>query len=188
MATPAELDARFTELEAIVEKLPEGSHAEIAQGLFLMSPSPAQKHQITKLELCRLLADVASRTGGWRFLSEVEIRSAAHRSRLIPDVSSWKAADSPDIEENPIESRPPFWVAEVLSPTTEPYDRGVKAAAYAAIGVAWMWLVDPKKRTVEVFENAAGAMTPRAELSAFDPLDAPPFGDLVAGVARLFPY
>ncbi|HEY7574570.1 MAG TPA: Uma2 family endonuclease, partial [Thermoanaerobaculia bacterium] len=116
----------------------------------------------------------------------VEIRSAAHRARLIPDVSAWKAADSPDIEENPIESRPPFWVAEVLSPTTEPYDRGVKAAAYAAIGVSWMWLVDPKKRTVEVFENPRG-MTPRAELSASDPLDAPPFGDLNAKVQRLFP-
>ena len=76
----------------------------------------------------------------------------------------------------------------MLSPTTEPYDRGVKASAYAAIGVAWMWLVDPRNRTVEVFENVAGAMTPRAELSLSDPLDAPPFGDLGAGVARLFPY
>ncbi|RYZ61564.1 MAG: Uma2 family endonuclease, partial [Proteobacteria bacterium] len=54
----------------------------------------------------------------------------------------------------------PDWVCEVLSPSTETFDRGVKATWYASVGVAHLWFVDPEARTLEVHENDGGAWRP----------------------------
>jgi Uma2 family endonuclease len=49
----------------------------------------------------------------------------------------------------------PVWVAEVLSPSTEAWDRGPKLRAYRRAGVAEVWLVDPEARTVTVHDLEA---------------------------------
>ena len=41
-------------------------------------------------------------------------------------------------------------VVEILSPTTEERDRGIKLQLYHRYGVQEYWLVDPDERTVEV--------------------------------------
>jgi Uma2 family endonuclease len=50
-------------------------------------------------------------------------------------------------------------VCEVISPSTERYDRGAKIALYAAAGVANAWLVNPLQRTLEVLRLSS--KTPR---------------------------
>jgi Uma2 family endonuclease len=54
------------------------------------------------------------------------------------------------------------------------------------MGVAWVWLVDLKKRRVEIYENEAVRMVHRETRGAGDPLDAPPFEGLEAKIAELF--
>jgi Uma2 family endonuclease len=54
------------------------------------------------------------------------------------------------------------------------------------MGVAWVWLVDVKKRKVEVYENTGGVMTLRETRAVDEGLDAPPFEGLEAKVAELF--
>lgn len=49
---------------------------------------------------------------------------------------------------------PPDLVVEVLSPSTEHRDRGVKFDEYATFGVAELWLADTEKKTIEVYANA----------------------------------
>ena len=44
----------------------------------------------------------------------------------------------------------PDWVCEVLSPATEPLDRGKRLPIYARENVAHVWLVDPSRRMLEV--------------------------------------
>jgi hypothetical protein len=56
------------------------------------------------------------------------------------------------------------------------------------MGVAWMWILDTDRRTVEIFENECGVMAARGVLSGSGRLDAPPFGDLAVAVSELFPY
>jgi Uma2 family endonuclease len=46
---------------------------------------------------------------------------------------------------------PPDWLCEVASPSTARFDRMQKMAVYAREGVAWLWLVDPLEKLVEVY-------------------------------------
>lgn len=66
-------------------------------------------------------------------------------------------------------------MAEVLSPATEPFDRGPKREAYGLMGVAWLWILDPDTRTVETFSNVRGRMTPGPVFASGDEVLAPPF-------------
>ncbi len=45
----------------------------------------------------------------------------------------------------------PDMVAEVLSPSTETRDRGVKQRRYAAAGVRYYWIIDPERHTLEAY-------------------------------------
>jgi Uma2 family endonuclease len=51
----------------------------------------------------------------------------------------------------------PDWVCEVLSPSTEAIDRGLKLRIYAREGVAHAWLVDPLRKTLEVLALEMGS-------------------------------
>ena len=53
-------------------------------------------------------------------------------------------------------SSAPDWVCEILSPSTERYDRGDKRIIYAEAGVGHLWHVDPVLRMLEVFELRDG--------------------------------
>jgi Uma2 family endonuclease len=46
----------------------------------------------------------------------------------------------------------PVLVAEILSPSTQRYDRGAKLRIYAAAGVKEAWLLDPDAETIQVHD------------------------------------
>jgi Uma2 family endonuclease len=184
----ADLAERFAELDRIVEAEPEGSTAQIAVGVFHMTPRGAHGHGYAAAALSAAVHNFcARRPQEWHHLQDVEIRSEEAASRVVPDCAVWRKSRGgwPNPRENPF-STPPFWAAEVLSPTTEDFDRGPKMEAYGLMGVAWVWLVDVKKRRVEIYENEAGRMVHRETRGAGDPLDAPPFEGLEAKIGELF--
>ena len=55
------------------------------------------------------------------------------------------------------------------------------------MGVPWYWIVDPGKRTVDVFTNLRGRMLSERSLVPDDPLEAPPFSAFGVAVSSLFP-
>jgi Uma2 family endonuclease len=192
MSSQPDLAAHFAAMETLVESYAEGVNAEIARGVFMMSPRPGVRHLAAQGRLMVLLNERLSRGGGddrpeWLFLVEPEIRSETAFSRLIPDVAGWRrsAGGWPDTEVNPIE-RPPEWAAEVLSPGTAVFDRGPKKDAYGLMGVGWLWLLDVNQKTIETFSNERGRMLPGQKLEAGQALAGPPFGDLSARVKDLF--
>lgn len=73
--------------------------------------------------------------------------------------------------------QPPILVVEVLSPSTRTEDTRVKPPEYAAAGVGHLWLVDPRDRRLECFDNHDGSWRLAIRL---DP-DAPVGEVLVAG-------
>ena len=191
-ATP-DLIADFHALEAVVEAQPEGVRAEIAHGTYLMSPRPKLAHGAAQVKLGKLLDQQFGTRAegmiapGWLFVAEPEVRSEIAFSRVIPDLAGWKQSGSgwPDPNENPI-MLVPDWVAEILSPSTESFDRGPKKDAYGLMGVGWLWLVDPERRIVEAFVNVKGRMTTGPRSKAGEHFTAPPFESLALRLEDLF--
>jgi Uma2 family endonuclease len=192
MSSRLDLAAHFAAMETLVESYAEGVNAEIARGVFMMSPRPGVRHSAAQGRLVAILHEKLGRSGGgvppdWLFLVEPEIRSETAFSRLIPDVAGWRrsAGGWPDTEINPVEL-PPEWAAEILSPGTIVFDRGPKKDAYGLMGVGWLWLLDVDQRTIETFSNQRGRMLPGPNLEAGQALAGSPFGDLSARVGDLF--
>ena len=69
----------------------------------------------------------------------------------------------------------PDWVCEVLSPSTEPLDRGAKLRIYARENVSFAWLVDPLQRSLEVLSLELGRWMPLASHEGHARVRVPPF-------------
>lgn len=183
----------FLELEKRLEREPTSAQGEIARGVYMMTPRPRAAHGGVQANIAAALRLRFGWGEGiaapeWLFVVEPEIRSEENLSRLVPDLAAWRRSTTgwPDLNETPV-SLAPEWVAEVLSPTTERFDRREKMGAWGAMGVGWAWLVDVDGRRVETFANVRGSMVPESILAADAELAADPFGALGIAVARLFP-
>ena len=183
----------FFELEKRLEREPESVRAEIARGVYLMTPRPRVVHGGVQ---GNLFAALRVRFGWgegisapeWLFVVEPEVRSEENLSRLVPDLAAWRRSTTgwPDLNATPV-ALVPEWVAEILSPTTERFDRREKMGAWGVMGVGFVWLVDVDGRRVETFANVRGTMVAGPILPAGAELAAEPFGALGLAVARLFP-
>ncbi|HMM36024.1 MAG TPA: Uma2 family endonuclease [Thermoanaerobaculia bacterium] len=183
----------FLELEKRLEREPEGSQGEIARGVYMMTPRPRAAHGSVQANLAAALRLRFGWGEGiaapeWLFVVEPEVRSEENLSRLVPDLAAWRRSTTgwPDLNATPV-ALVPEWVAEILSPTTERFDRREKMGAWGAMGVGFVWLVDVDQRRIETFANVRGTMVAGAVLGANDELAAEPFGALGVAVARLFP-
>src|SRR5689334_25091305 len=76
-----------------------------------------------------------------------------NRCRALHGAHHQAAQFSPDQRLFPV----PALIVEVLSPSTQANDRGVKFDDYARSGVREYWLVDPSAETVEIYAGANGA-------------------------------
>jgi Uma2 family endonuclease len=98
---------------------------------------------------------------------------------LSPDLAGWRRERLPHLPATAAIDLAPDWVCEILSPSTVRQDRGLKRARYLLHGVAWMWLIDPDAKLVEVMEARDGRWT-LAGVWPGDARDAciPPFDEV----------
>lgn len=143
---------------------PEGMTAEILNGELHLSPRPGAPHQATSSELGAdvLMSFARGRggPGGWIIMDEVELHLGKTEPTSIvavPDLSGWRKERMPVRPTTPAVQLAPDWVCEILSPGARNIrrDRLIKADVYHRAGVAWMWLVDPRAQTIEVFRREA---------------------------------
>jgi Uma2 family endonuclease len=148
----------FEELYAELRALPEGMTGEILEpGVLRTMSRPGKRHRQVAKRCERSLDRFDENVGGagWWIEDEAEVRLPNGRL-AVPDLSGWRIERVPELpDENPI-SILPDWCCEVISPTSARDDRAVKLPLYARSGVAWVWLIDPLIRLVEVFETAGG--------------------------------
>ena len=71
------------------------------------------------------------------------------RNDYEPDVCFFSQKKANAIQPETLRFPAPDFIAEILSPSTEKYDRGIKFEDYAAHGVGEYWIVDPIAMTVE---------------------------------------
>jgi Uma2 family endonuclease len=162
------IDPRFPNLrpEVVAGYLsaPEHVVAEVLDGELSLMPRPRRQHAHAATRLSRRLGafsdPIGDEPGGWIVFVEPELHLGPKPDIVVPDVAGWRRARVPEDFLAP--SAPahvdlaPDWVCEVLSPRTEADDRGRKMRIYRREAVAYVWLVDPDIRTLEVFRLEGG--------------------------------
>jgi Uma2 family endonuclease len=148
MADPAKKLATYQD----VLDAPEHLVAEVLNGELYTHPRPAGPHREAASVLGMDLGSAFHRgrggPGGWLILYEPELHFGA--DILVPDLAGWRRERLAAIPDAPFIELAPDWVCEVLSKSTALVDRQRKVPLYARAGVPWVWLVDPKVRSVEV--------------------------------------
>jgi Uma2 family endonuclease len=154
MAEIAERAATYEDLLAV----PEHLVAEILFGELVTHPRPAPRHAIVVTRLSGILAPPfdlgVGGPGGWVFMIEPELHLGKHVA--VPDIAGWRRERFAQLPETAWINIAPDWICEVLSPSTQRYDRGDKRTIYADAGVGHLWHVDPGLRMLEVFELSEG--------------------------------
>ncbi|MEI8255459.1 MAG: Uma2 family endonuclease [Deltaproteobacteria bacterium] len=144
---------------ADLASLPEGVVGEIVDGELHAAPRPAVRHARASSSLGGELHGPFDRglggPGGWIILDEPELHLSD--DVLVPDLAGWRRTRLPELPDTMFLSLAPDWVCEVLSPTTERHDRVRKMRAFARERVAYVWLLNPSLRTLEVYALSEGS-------------------------------
>ncbi len=131
---------------------PDNKIAEIVEGSLYFSPRPSLRHTKASSVLGADILDAFQRgrrgPGGWLILDEPELHLSG--DVLVPDIAGWREERVTERLEGTGMQLAPDWLCEVLSPSTERFDRRQKLPRYALAGVMHIWLVDPSAKRLDV--------------------------------------
>lgn len=134
------------------ERLPEGAPYQLIGGELIITPSPIPYHQILAgrifLNLSRYVED---NNLGIVIFAPIDVY-LSETETYQPDIIFISKERLNIIGEKKIEG-PPDIVIEILSPQTAYYDLRVKKDTYESSGVREYWIVDPIKKSIELYEN-----------------------------------
>ena len=186
MAEPKAKPATYADIEA----LPPNIVGEIIFGALVTHPRPAPRHAIASLALGSEVTGPFQKgrggPGGWVFATEPELHLGPHV--LVPDIAGWRRERLARMPDAPYFETPPDWLCEVLSPSTETYDRGDKRRIYALFEVGHLWYVDPDAQLLEVFERQGEDWLLTHTFVECEEVCAPPFGELTFSLGLLWPF
>lgn len=178
--------ATYADLEAV----PPHLVAEILFGRLVTHPRPAPRHSGVTPTLSAALGDFQfgeRGPGGWILLDEPELHLGPHV--VVPDLAGWRRERLPAsaVEKACIEVAPD-WICEVLSPSTERYDKNEKRRIYMTYGVGHLWFVDPRAKSLEVFARAEQGWLLIDTFFDQDQVSAPPFDAITFSLGLLWPF
>jgi Uma2 family endonuclease len=122
----------FINGEVIVQTPARWSHTRVSDNLFALLHAYVKKHDLGHVGHEKLLV-------------------ALTRNDYEPDISFWRKETARDFSNDQVKFPAPDLVVEVLSPSTESYDRGIKFEDYALHSVGEYWLVHPEEEFVEQY-------------------------------------
>ena len=174
--------ARHYTVDEVLAFPDDGNRYELVGGELLVTPSPAQRHQIVLDELYAQL--------------RAYVKPHAHIARAFfaPADIIWGPDEyvQPDLFVVPANEVTGDWrdcrtlllAVEVVSPSSARADRVTKRRLYQRRGVATYWVVDPDARLVEVWHP--GDDRPEVVSDALRWRVAPDAEELVIGAQDLF--
>jgi Uma2 family endonuclease len=117
----------------------DGCRYELVGGILLVTPAPAQAHQVVVGRLFAAILQYLGPRGPAVAVSpgEIEMKPSIH---LEPDLLVYPSRFGPRVGWRRISG---WWLAvEVSGRSSRRYDRDYKRDAYLALGVREVWLVD----------------------------------------------
>lgn len=128
----------------------DGKRHELIDGDHIMTPSPVAKHQRALFNLASLLKSfVEDHKMGEVFVAPFDV-ILSEFDVVEPDILFVSAERAKTLIKDWVRGAPDL-VIEVLSPSTEEIDRGMKMKVYEKYGVREYWIVDPEAESIEVF-------------------------------------
>lgn len=139
-------------------QVPEHLVAEVIDGELYTQPRPAVRHALGASALGSGIFlpfhQGKDGPGGWVVLFEPELHLGDKPHILVPDLAGWRRERMPLIPDVAWIELTPDWVCEVISPSTVRKDRVLKMPIYLDVGVEWLWILDPERKTLEAYQAA----------------------------------
>lgn len=132
------------------EWLKDNVKAEFINGEIVMHSPVKRGHLNVNSFLTHLLQTHASLYDLGEVSSEKALIGLT-RNDYEPDICFWNKERTSDFDDNTMVHPAPDFIVEILSKSTERYDRGIKFDDYAKHGVQEYWLVSYMKKTIEKF-------------------------------------
>jgi Uma2 family endonuclease len=166
------LDAERPKRRKFFDGLREDQKAEFINGEVVVHSPVKVEHEQASSRLYKLLSDYVE-IHSLGYVGHEKLLVCLTRNDYEPDICFFDSAKTANIKRGQTRFGAPDLIVEVLSPSTEQIDRGVKFEDYAAHGVEEYWIVDPRKRVIEqyllegdvyaaVFKGSAGKVKSRA--------------------------
>jgi Uma2 family endonuclease len=143
------VDPRVTFAE-LQEWPDDGRRYELYDGEVIVVPSPFPRHQRVAHHIGAILDDYERRAGGLVFCVPIDIVFSEHNV-VQPDVVYFREERRHVIDMMAVTRAAPDLAVEVLSRSTEARDRGRKMQLLARFSVPEYWIVDPVKKTLEIY-------------------------------------
>ncbi|MEM9693407.1 MAG: Uma2 family endonuclease [Myxococcota bacterium] len=168
---------------------PANMRAELIDGELYLQPRPAYPHAEAASVLGMLLGPPfrlgRGGPGGWWIVDEPELHLGS--GIYVPDLAGWRREEGSELDRRAAyQTTPPHWLCEVLSPSTRRIDRLKKVPRYGEAGVAWLWIVDPESRTIEVFAQHEGSWRLEVTHDGTGEASLPPFEDVAIAVGEMW--
>lgn len=134
------------------ERLPEGPpYYQLINGKLIETPTPEVIHQKVAGRLLYLLHKLEKETKMGTVIHLIDLY-LDEKNVFQPDIVVLLKEGRAKVEEKGIFG-PPDVVVEILSPSTAYYDLIVKKEVYERVGVKECWLLDPNRKTFEIYKN-----------------------------------
>ena len=143
-------DAERKARERFLQGVTEDEKTEFVNGDLLLHSPVRAIHNEARRHLFRLLSTFVD-TRRLGLVGDEKWMISLTRNDYEPDVCFWGLGLSAKFEPHQMLFPAPEFVVEVLSPSTEALDRGIKFEDYAAHEVGEYWIIDPDAKTVEQY-------------------------------------
>jgi Uma2 family endonuclease len=137
------------------EEITEDCKWEFINGQVIMHSPATNRHNRAVARLFNLLLNWTN----YQQLGQVTVEKTLcqfPRNDYEPDIVFFGTAKAALLQPETLLHPIPDFVVEVLSPSTESFDRGVKLQDYQAHGVQEYWIIDAEQESVEQFLLSGG--------------------------------
>ena len=139
----------------VFKMLPEGTLAELINGVIYMSPSPVRNHQKIVTRLAGRMDSFAEQNDlGGVYVAPFDVYLDYHSNAVQPDII-FVAKKNLSIIGGHIHGVPDL-VVEVLSQGNKSHDLIKKKDLYQRFGIKEYWIIDPETKEAIGFEHILG--------------------------------
>ncbi len=163
---------------------PHEVRRELVDGEIIASPSPTPRHSAADSILRAMLVNHVRANALGRIFGDVDNVVSEFTVRR-PDIFYFSTNRLHLVTADAIKG-PPDLCIEIISPSSHRTDRSKTLLEYAAFGVAYYWIIDPKAKTAEAFALVDGRYALTGNGSGDQTVHFSPFPELEIPLGELW--